>query len=76
MYVLYTNVNGKLFLSRLTFNTTNNTLSFICAVHILDECIDIIECDSIYISYVSKNIIRTIQRMCRCLRKDNKNKNI
>jgi len=41
----------------------------ICSVHILDESIDIEECDSIYITYKSSSKIKTIQRICRANRK-------
>jgi superfamily II DNA or RNA helicase len=49
--------------------------SFLCNVNILNECIDIPECDSIFIAYPSKSKIRNIQRMCRANRKDKKNLN-
>jgi hypothetical protein len=51
----------------------NKDINIICAVRILDECIDIKECDSIFITYNSKSKIRNIQRICRCNRL-NKNK--
>ncbi len=38
------------------------------SVRILDECIDIPSCDSIYITYPTKAKIRTIQRLMRCTR--------
>ena len=47
-------------------------LLFSC--RILDECIDIPSCDSIFITYPSQSKIRTIQRLCRCIRIDTKNK--
>ena len=53
-------------------NGTNIQLLF--SVRILDECIDIPSCDSIYITYPSQSKIRTIQRLCRCIRLDKKNK--
>ena len=43
------------------------------SIRILDECIDIPACDSIYITYPSKSKIRTIQRISRCLRIDKNN---
>ena len=49
--------------------------SILCSVHILDECIDIKQCDSIYITYKSENKIRNIQRICRSIRKDETNLN-
>ena len=58
----------------------SNKIELLFSIRILDECIDIIECDSVYLSYVSKNFsietkntIRIIQRICRCLRNDEKN---
>lgn len=47
--------------------------NFLCSVDILNECIDIPECDSIFIAYPSKSKIRNIQRVCRANRKDKKN---
>jgi superfamily II DNA or RNA helicase len=44
------------------------------SVRILDECIDIPSCDSIYITYPSKSKIRTIQRLMRCTRTISANK--
>jgi superfamily II DNA or RNA helicase len=47
--------------------------SIICSVSILDECIDIPQCDSIFISYPSESRIRNIQRLCRSNRIDKLN---
>jgi len=47
--------------------------AFLCSVQILNECIDIPECDSIFITYASKSKIRNIQRLCRANRKDANN---
>ena len=47
-------------------NKTKRQLLF--SVRILDECIDIPSCDSIYITYPTKSKIRTIQRMSRSIR--------
>jgi len=58
----------------LTNFTTNNKIQLLFSVRILDECIDIPTCDSIYITYPSKSKIRTIQRLCRCIRIDKTNK--
>ena len=52
------------------FQKTNRKC-VILSVKILDECIDVPKCDSIYITYPSESKIRTIQRMCRCMRKTN-----
>jgi len=49
--------------------------SFMCSVDILNECIDIPKCDSIFIAYPSKSKIRNIQRLCRANRKDKENPN-
>lgn len=45
-------------------------ISIILSVRILDECIDISKCDSIFITYPSQSKIRTIQRIFRCTRLD------
>ncbi len=47
----------------------------LCSIRILDECIDIPECDSIFLSKSIKSKIKIIQRMCRANRKDKKNPN-
>lgn len=48
-------------------------VQIICNVHILDEAVNIPKCDSVYIISNSLNIIKIIQRACRCNRKiDNK----
>ena len=49
-------------------------IELLFSVRIMDECIDIPKCDSIYITYPSKSKIRTIQRMCRCIRVNQSNK--
>jgi hypothetical protein len=51
-----------------------NNIQLLFSVRILDECIDIPSCDSIYITYPSKSKIRTIQRLSRCIRIDKYNK--
>ena len=56
------------------FSETKDT-AILLSIKILDECIDVKECDSIYITYPSKSKIKTIQRICRCMRKDEINKN-
>jgi superfamily II DNA or RNA helicase len=53
-------------------NSTKIELLF--SVRILDECIDIPLCDSIYITYPSQSKIRTIQRLSRCIRTNKNNK--
>jgi superfamily II DNA or RNA helicase len=52
----------------------SNNIQLLFSVRILDECIDIPKCDSIYITYPSESKIRTIQRICRCIRNDKTNK--
>ena len=49
----------------------NNSLeiSILCSVGILDECIDIPSCDSVYITYNCVSKIRIVQRISRSLRK-------
>ncbi len=47
---------------------SSNRIELLFSVRILDECIDIPSCDSIYITYPSKSKIRTIQRLMRCTR--------
>ena len=49
--------------------------AFLLSVRILDECIDIVKCDSIFITKSSNNKIRNIQRVCRANRKDPCNPN-
>jgi superfamily II DNA or RNA helicase len=49
-------------------------IELLFSVRILDECIDIPSCDSIFITYPSQSKIRTIQRLSRCIRIDTKNK--
>jgi superfamily II DNA or RNA helicase len=49
-------------------------LQLLFSIRILDECIDIPVCDSIYITYSSESKIRTIQRLSRCIRIDKLNK--
>ena len=43
-------------------------IGIIINVHILDEGINIVECDSVFITCPSDNIINIIQRMCRANR--------
>jgi superfamily II DNA or RNA helicase len=52
----------------------SNKIAIIINVHILDEGINIPECDSIFITQPSNNMVNIIQRMCRANRIiDNKN---
>jgi superfamily II DNA or RNA helicase len=52
------------------FNNSDE-ISILCSVGILDECIDIPSCDSVYITYNCVSKIRIIQRISRALRKHN-----
>ena len=56
------------------FEKNNNKIQLLLSIRILDECIDIPSCDSIFITYPCKNKIRLIQRLCRCIRIDKNNK--
>jgi hypothetical protein len=51
----------------------SSKIQLLFSVRILDECIDIPSCDSIYVTYPTKSKIRTIQRLSRCIRIDKKN---
>ena len=53
---------------------SSNKIELLLSIRICDECIDIPACDSIYITYPSSCKIRTIQRLCRCIRTDKNNK--
>ena len=46
----------------------SNKISILLNIHILDEGIDIPECDSVFIIQPNDNIINLVQRMCRCNR--------
>jgi superfamily II DNA or RNA helicase len=46
----------------------SNKISILLNIHILDEGIDIPECDSVFIVQPNDNIINLVQRMCRCNR--------
>ncbi len=52
-----------------------NGYSIICSVKILNECIDIPKCDSIYMTYKTDSKILIIQRLCRANRKNINDKN-
>jgi len=59
---------------RLNNFAKSDKIYLMFSVRILDECIDIPSCDSIYITYPSNSKIRTIQRLSRCIRIDKNNK--
>ena len=54
-----------------------DTIKFLCAVRILDEGVDIIKCDSNFITKIGDHTsdIRTLQRICRSNRIDEENVN-
>jgi superfamily II DNA or RNA helicase len=56
-----------------TFSNNNSKIQLLFNIMILNECIDIAPCDSIYISYAPKNKITTIQRINRATRIDKYN---
>jgi superfamily II DNA or RNA helicase/phage anti-repressor protein len=47
---------------------SSNKMFILLNVHVLDEGIDIPECDSVYITQPNNNIINIVQRMCRANR--------
>jgi superfamily II DNA or RNA helicase len=49
----------------------NIGISILCSVCILDECVDIPSCDSVYITYNCQSKVKIIQRISRSLRKNN-----
>ncbi len=53
--------------------TNNEKIQLLFNIRILNECIDIPACDSVYISYAPKNKITTIQRISRSMRIDKRN---
>lgn len=59
---------------KLNMFQKTDRMTAILSVHILDECVDIPKCDSIFITYTTQAKRRTIQRICRCIRKDVDNK--
>jgi len=55
------------------FENNDDKIQLLFNIKILNECIDIPCCDSIYISYIPKNKITTIQRLSRATRIDKNN---
>ena len=55
------------------FANNNDKIQLLFNIRILNECIDIPSCDSIYISYSTHNKITTIQRINRSTRIDKNN---
>jgi len=56
-----------------SFANNDDKIQLLFNIRILNECIDIPACDSIYISYAPKNKITTIQRISRATRTDKNN---
>jgi superfamily II DNA or RNA helicase len=56
-----------------SFSNGDDKIQLIFNIRILNECIDIPACDSVYISYPPKNKITTIQRISRATRIDKNN---
>jgi superfamily II DNA or RNA helicase len=56
------------------FKIDNSCINIICNVHILDEGIDIPECDSIFLTHPNNDPLNLIQRISRANRLDIKNK--
>ena len=56
-----------------SFSNNNDKVQLLFNIRILNECIDIPSCDSIYISYPPKNKITTIQRLSRATRINKEN---
>lgn len=54
--------------------SNNKKIQLLFSIRILDECIDIPLCNSIYITHPCNSKIRAIQRISRCLRIDKNNK--
>ena len=64
-----TSINTEMERSKILKDFSESSkIQLLFSVRILDECIDIPSCDSIYITYPSKSKIRTIQRLSRCIR--------
>jgi superfamily II DNA or RNA helicase len=59
----------------IKFKNDNCCINILCNVHILDEGIDIPECDSIYLTHPNNNVISIIQRISRANRLDKNNIN-
>lgn len=54
----------------IKFKNDNICINILCNVHILDEGIDIPECDSVYLTHPNNNPINIIQRISRSNRVD------
>jgi len=73
--IITSEISGKVRKQILHDFETSNKVNILLSIKILNECVNIISCDSIYMTHVSNNICTGIQRMCRSIRKDVNNKN-
>ena len=53
---------------------SDDRIQLLFSTRILDECIDVPSCDSIFITYPSQNKIRIMQKLSRCIQINKKNK--
>lgn len=67
-YIDYITAGTKGRKNIISYLRTTSKRSVIFSVRILDQCIDIPECDSIFFSSLSDNKIRNVQRISRSLR--------
>jgi len=57
------------------FRNDNLSINILCNVHVLDEGIDMLECDSVYLTHPNNNPINIVQRISRANRLDKNNPN-
>jgi len=57
------------------FQNNTNKISILSSVRIMNEGINVIKCDSIFITKINNNEIVAVQRMCRANRKNKENPN-
>ena len=57
------------------FQNNQAKISILSSVRILNEGVNIVKCDSVFITKVNDNEIVAVQRMCRANRKDRENPN-
>ena len=74
VYVITSKTSRKNREDNIHYFRNNDVLSIMINVHILDEGIDVPECDSVFITKPSENINLLIQRLCRCNRVTKKKK--
>ena len=60
--------------SKICFQYKMDKIQLLFIIRLVDECIDVSSGYSIFITYPSQRKIRTIQRLCRCIRIDKLNK--